>query len=122
MKSPCDHESTFLSAARFAATSAAPWNRSTQTGARAATTAALVRCVASASAAPPVTHPPHEKPTTAKAIAPATAPQRAGFVSTGIFMTDLSNESDEGGQRDQTPSLSGGRCIIGRERSDFSFC
>jgi hypothetical protein len=45
--------------------------------------------MAVASAVPPVTHPPHEKPMIAEAIAPPTAPQRAGFVSTGIFMTYL---------------------------------
>src|SRR4030095_8551487 len=86
-KAPCDHESAFFSAARLPGTSGPRWKRSTQTGASATTTAGFACRVASASALPPVTHPPHVNPTIAAAIAPPAIPQATGFVSTGIFLT-----------------------------------
>src|SRR4030095_13118942 len=76
------------------AASAAFLNLSTQTGARAATTAVFARCVAFASAVVPVTHPPHVNPTIANAMAPPTTPHMAGFVSTGNCMTCLSMDSE----------------------------
>ena len=57
---------------RLVATSVVFLNFSAQTGARAATTAELARCVALDSAVPPVTHPPQVNPTIANAMAPPT--------------------------------------------------
>src|SRR4029077_10820213 len=95
----CDHDSSFLSAASRAARSALLCRKLwAQIGARATVTASLDRRAASVSAFPPVTHPPQLNPTMANVMAPPTAPQRAGFVSAGIFMAapfdELENFSD----------------------------
>src|SRR6185369_10407307 len=74
-------------------------NLSTQTGARATTTAALARCAASASALPPVTHPPQVNPTIMANTAPPAIPQTTGFVSTGIFIARPLNERGKKGRR-----------------------
>src|SRR5687768_5404830 len=76
--SPCDQASVFFSVARVAAALGALSKRSRHAGARAETTAASARRAALLSAVPPVTQPPQLNPTTAMAIAPPTAPQKAG--------------------------------------------
>src|SRR5512147_3246313 len=85
-KSPCDQESVFINAALLATTSPECRNLSAQMGASATTTAVSARSDAWASDLLPVTHPPHVNPTIAIARAPPAMPQRAGLVSTGIFM------------------------------------
>src|SRR6266851_1832172 len=60
-------------------------NCAMHTGESAFATALSARPSASLSAVPPVTQPPQLNPTTASAIAPATAPQMNGDVSAGIL-------------------------------------
>src|SRR5580700_3281139 len=76
IKEPCCQELTLLSSARFAVASALRWNLSTQTGESADTRAVLTLFCTCSLAVPPVTQPPHEKPTIMVATAPAAAPCR----------------------------------------------
>jgi hypothetical protein len=65
-------------------------------------TASLARCAPITSSCPAVAHPPNLKPRMARATAPATAPQSAGFVSTGITMMSTLGHAEE------APSAAGG--------------
>src|ERR1700750_831583 len=76
----------FIRASVFTMASGWVRKRSTQIGVRAATTASREATTAFLVAVPPVTQPPQEKPTTASAIAPTTAPWIQGLVLIGISM------------------------------------
>src|SRR5437588_1114264 len=68
-------ELIFLRAASLSGASVAFWKLAMQNGVRTLTTAAFASFRASCCAVPPVTQPPHEKPTIASATAPPAAPQ-----------------------------------------------
>src|SRR5579883_1133492 len=76
----------FRRASAFTIASGCERKRSTQIGARAATTAVCEAATLSLAAVPPVTHPPQLKPMMASAMAPTTAPWIQGLVCVGIFM------------------------------------
>src|SRR4029077_3465789 len=76
----------FTRASAFTMASGCARKRSTQIGARAATTASREAVALFLAAVPPVTQPPQLKPTMATAIAPTTAPWIQGLVLVGIFM------------------------------------
>ena len=96
IKLPRDHVSVFLSSTRLASCLPSFLNLSTQTGASAVATASLACCVPLTALWPAVCQPPTLKPTNANAIAPATAPQIAGFVSIGSFIFHVSRKNGKG--------------------------
>ena len=89
MNPTCSQELAFFNSSSFAGASAARRKFSRQMGARAPATAVAAFSFACNSAEERLTQPPHEKPTIARAAAPATAPQMAGFSATGICMISI---------------------------------
>src|SRR5258708_38177887 len=75
-----------MRASAFTTGSGCARKRSTQIGARAATTASCEAEALFLAAVPPVPQPPQLKPTMASTIAPPTAPWIQGLVLVGIFM------------------------------------
>src|SRR6266404_9970094 len=76
----------FTRASALMTASGCPRKRSTQIGARAATTASCEAAALFLAAVPPVTQPPQLKPTMASTIAPTAAPWIQDLVLVGIFM------------------------------------